>query len=42
VLIALDRHERGQGTLSAAQEVESELGLPVHAIAVATASAMPL
>jgi len=33
VLIALDRRERGAGTLSAAQEVEAELGLPVHAIA---------
>jgi len=33
VLIALDRQERGQGTLSAAQEVTRELGVPVVAIA---------
>ncbi|HET9482709.1 MAG TPA: orotate phosphoribosyltransferase [Xanthomonadales bacterium] len=33
VLIALDRRERGAGTLSAAQEVEAEFGIPVHAIA---------
>jgi orotate phosphoribosyltransferase len=33
VLIALDRQERGQSALSAAQEVEREFGLPVVAIA---------
>ncbi|MEO5560819.1 MAG: orotate phosphoribosyltransferase, partial [Dokdonella sp.] len=33
VLIALDREERGQGTLSATQELESELGVPCFAIA---------
>ena len=33
VLIALDRQERGQGALSAAQEVTAEFGLPVIAIA---------
>lgn len=33
VLIALDRRERGAGTLSAAQEVEAEFRIPVHAIA---------
>lgn len=33
VLIALDREERGQGALSAVAEVETTLGLPVHAIA---------
>ena len=33
VLIALDRMERGQGELSAVQEVERKLGLPVIAIA---------
>jgi orotate phosphoribosyltransferase len=33
VLIALDRQERGQGALSAAQEVVNELQLPVIAIA---------
>ena len=33
VLIALDREERGQGTLSAAQEVTAEFGIPVVAIA---------
>jgi len=33
VLIALDRQERGTGTLSATEEVRSGLGLPVHAIA---------
>jgi orotate phosphoribosyltransferase len=33
VVIALDRQERGQGELSAAQEVRRELGLPVVAIA---------
>lgn len=32
VLIALDRQERGQGKLSAIQEVESTLGLPVVSI----------
>lgn len=33
VLIALDRQERGQGALSAAQEVTAEFGVPVIAIA---------
>jgi orotate phosphoribosyltransferase len=33
VLIALDREERGQGTLSAAQEVSAEFAIPVLAIA---------
>ena len=33
VLIALDRQERGQGALSAADEVRSEYGIPVLAIA---------
>ena len=33
VLIALDRQERGQGELSAAQEVARAFGLPVAAIA---------
>ena len=33
VLIALDRQERGQGLLSAAQEVRQEFGIPVLAIA---------
>jgi orotate phosphoribosyltransferase len=33
VLIALDRQERGQTSLSAAQEVEQEFGIPVIAIA---------
>ena len=33
VLIALDREERGQGTLSAAQEVTAEFGIPVVAVA---------
>ena len=33
VLIALDRQERGQGSLSATQEVSREYGLPVTAIA---------
>jgi orotate phosphoribosyltransferase len=33
VLIALDRQERGRGTLSATQEVSREFGLPVSAIA---------
>ncbi|MGP4842848.1 orotate phosphoribosyltransferase [Marinobacter sp. 1Y8] len=32
VLIALDRQERGQGELSAIQEVENEFGLPVISI----------
>ena len=36
VLIALDRQERGQGTRSAAGEVEAEYGLPVLAIATLT------
>jgi orotate phosphoribosyltransferase len=33
VLIALDRQERGHGALSAAQEVQSEFGIPVVAVA---------
>jgi orotate phosphoribosyltransferase len=33
VLIALDRQERGQGKLSAAQEIAAEFGTPVVAIA---------
>ncbi len=33
ILIALDRQERGQGALSAVQEVEKEFGVPVVAIA---------
>ncbi len=33
VLIALDRQERGTGTLSAADEVRRDFGLPVAAIA---------
>ena len=33
ILIALDRQERGQGALSAVQEVEREFGVPVVAIA---------
>ena len=33
VLIALDRQERGQGTMSATQEVSREYGIPVTAIA---------
>jgi orotate phosphoribosyltransferase len=33
VLIALDREERGQGELSATQEVSRDFGLPVTAIA---------
>lgn len=32
VVIALDRQERGQGTLSAVQEVEQDLALPVTSI----------
>ncbi len=36
VLIALDRQERGEGSLSAAQEVQSRYGLPVLAIASLT------
>jgi orotate phosphoribosyltransferase len=32
VLIALDRQERGQGELSAVQEVAAQFGIPVHAI----------
>ncbi len=32
VLIALDRREKGQGELSAAQEVVEQYGMPVHAI----------
>ncbi|MCF8998301.1 orotate phosphoribosyltransferase [Acinetobacter nectaris] len=32
VLVALDRQERGQGKLSAIQEVQKELEIPVHAL----------
>ncbi|GAA5000522.1 orotate phosphoribosyltransferase [Acinetobacter puyangensis] len=32
VLVALDRQERGQGELSAIQEVQKELDIPVHAL----------
>jgi orotate phosphoribosyltransferase len=32
VLIALDRQERGQGELSAIQEVERDFGMPVISI----------
>ena len=46
ILIALDRQERGQGELSATQEVSREYGLPVTAIAtladiLATLAARP-
>ncbi len=33
VLIALDRQERGQGALSAVQEVERDYGIPVVSVA---------
>jgi orotate phosphoribosyltransferase len=36
VLIALDRQERGQGELSATQEVSRDFGVPVAAIASVT------
>ena len=32
VLVALDRQEKGQGDLSAIQEVQKELEIPVHAL----------
>ena len=32
VLVALDRQERGQGELSAIQEVQKEMNIPVHAL----------
>ena len=32
VMISLDRQERGQGNLSAVQEVEQVHGIPVHSI----------
>lgn len=32
ILVALDRQERGQGELSAIQEVQKELNIPVHAL----------
>lgn len=32
VMVALDRQERGQGALSAIQEVEQTLNIPVHAL----------
>jgi len=33
VIIALDRMERGQGSLSAVQEVQQDYGMPVVAVA---------
>jgi orotate phosphoribosyltransferase len=36
VLIALDRQERGQGELSAVQEVEGNYGIPVLSVATLT------
>jgi orotate phosphoribosyltransferase len=36
VLIALDRQERGQGELSAVQEVERTYGIPVISVATLT------
>lgn len=36
VLVALDRQERGQGELSAIQEVQKELKIPVHALITMT------
>jgi orotate phosphoribosyltransferase len=36
VLIALDRQERGQGELSAVQEVERNYGIPVISVASLT------
>ncbi len=36
VLIALDRQEKGQGELSAVQEVEQDYGLPVYSIVTLT------
>ena len=36
VLIALDRQERGQGELSAVQEVEKSFGIPVISVATLT------
>ena len=36
VVIALDRQERGQGTLSAVQEVEQNYGIPVISVASLT------
>ena len=36
VLIALDRQERGQGELSAVQEVEKDFGIPVISVASLT------
>ncbi len=36
VLIALDRQERGQGELSAVQEVERDYGIPVVSVAALT------
>ena len=36
VLIALDRQERGQGALSAVQEVEAGYGIPVYSVATLT------
>jgi orotate phosphoribosyltransferase len=36
VVIALDRQERGQGTLSAVQEVEQNFGIPVISVASLT------
>ena len=36
VLVALDRQERGQGELSAIQEVQKELNIPVQALITMT------
>lgn len=36
VLVALDRQERGQGSLSAIQEVQQQLEIPVHALITMT------
>lgn len=36
VLVALDRQERGQGELSAIQEIEQQHGIPVHALMTLT------
>jgi len=36
VLVALDRQERGQGPLSAIQEIEQQYGIPVQALMTMT------
>lgn len=36
VLVALDRQERGQGALSAIQEIEAQYGIPVQALMTMT------